>query len=309
MGIRSSAVRDLAFGRALAAAAERMAGAPDLPALWRAVVNESEAMIDSDTTALVERMGKGWRILAAQPNAQRLAAASRTDDMTVLAVDGVFARVGLLSDLSGDRWAAEAGWRSSLVLEVRGPVRRRPMRLGWFGRRPKAFEAFEDVAALFVRHVDLAVRTVVTRQSLQQATSVRHRIGLAQGILMARHQWSAEEAFEALQRRSLHRMEKLPDFAEQVVAGGDLVDAPSGSSTPHPSASSPDSCGVCEAYGSGQVGASADQATSGCLVWRCPICDRVWPRYVEGDRGRLAAALSLRLNRGRPPLAPSEPVG
>lgn len=64
-------------------------------------------------------------------------------------------------------------------------------------------------------------------------------------------------------------------------------------------ASPEEPCGVCAAYIENRVTHRIDQSTPGCLVWRCPVCDRAWPRYDDGDRGNLAQSLSVRLNRGR----------
>jgi AmiR/NasT family two-component response regulator len=52
--------------------------------------------------------------------------------------------------------------------------------------------------------------------------SARHRVGMAQGILMARRQLTAGEAFALLKRESQNTHVKLRTIAQRVIETGDL---------------------------------------------------------------------------------------
>ena len=67
-----------------------------------------------------------------------------------------------------------------------------------------------------------AVRNVVARETLNQAIAARHRVGQAQGILMARYQLTAEQAFAVLKRQSQATNVKLRIIADQVIRSGAL---------------------------------------------------------------------------------------
>ena len=52
---------DLAYTRALVAACQRMWAAPDVAALWRAVVDEAVALIAADGAAVVTHTERFWQ--------------------------------------------------------------------------------------------------------------------------------------------------------------------------------------------------------------------------------------------------------
>jgi AmiR/NasT family two-component response regulator len=64
------------------------------------------------------------------------------------------------------------------------------------------------------RELDTARRKV---EELHTALETRHTIGLAQGLLMARYELTAEQAFEYLRRSSQEGNVKLRRLAERVV--------------------------------------------------------------------------------------------
>jgi hypothetical protein len=64
----TAAPRDLAYTRALAAASQRMWAAPDVAALWCAVVDEAVALIAADGAAVVTHTERFWQTLAAHPS-------------------------------------------------------------------------------------------------------------------------------------------------------------------------------------------------------------------------------------------------
>jgi AmiR/NasT family two-component response regulator len=68
----------------------------------------------------------------------------------------------------------------------------------------------------------LALEAVTEREDLNRAVAARHRVGLAQGILMARRRLTAEQAFTLLRRRSQNTHVKLRAIAQTVIQTGDL---------------------------------------------------------------------------------------
>ena len=60
-------------------------------------------------------------------------------------------------------------------------------------------------------------------ENLQVALRTARQIGIALGIVMARHGFSEEEAFKAIRGVSQHRHVKLRDIAAEVVLTGALA--------------------------------------------------------------------------------------
>jgi AmiR/NasT family two-component response regulator len=79
-----------------------------------------------------------------------------------------------------------------------------------------------DVAEAFAHHASLAFRVITERDNSNQALAARHRVGLAQGILMARRQLTADQAFTLLQRQSQNTNVKLRTIAQTIIQTGDL---------------------------------------------------------------------------------------
>jgi AmiR/NasT family two-component response regulator len=63
---------------------------------------------------------------------------------------------------------------------------------------------------------------VTERENLNRAVAARHRVGLAQGILMTRRQLTADQAFALLKRESQNTHVKLRAIAQTVIQTGDL---------------------------------------------------------------------------------------
>ena len=74
-------------------------------------------------------------------------------------------------------------------------------------------------------HNGLRLKAVTERDNLNRAVAARHRIGLAQGILMSRHQITAEQAFALLRRQSQNTHAKPRTIAQTVIQTGDLPSA------------------------------------------------------------------------------------
>jgi len=74
-----------------------------------------------------------------------------------------------------------------------------------------------DLAQLFATHAALGLDAAQVISGLRAALDTRHRIGLAQGILMQRHGLTVEQSFGVLQRFSNDSNVKLSDVAADIV--------------------------------------------------------------------------------------------
>lgn len=92
----------------------------------------------------------------------------------------------------------------------------------WYATRPATLSRYADVAEAFAHHASLAFRVVTERDNLNRAVAARHRVGLAQGILMTGRQLTADQAFTLLQRQSQNTNVKLRTIARTVIQTGDL---------------------------------------------------------------------------------------
>jgi hypothetical protein len=217
----TAAPRDLAYTRALAAACQRMWAAPDVAALWRKVVDEAVALIPADGAAVVTHTERFWQTLAGHPGG------AAPDDSATAAVIEMLVRRGLLQQpFSIDDPAEVASWdvvggHALLVARIEGSPRR-PIRLVWHATGRASLSRSADVAEAFAHHVSLAFRVVTERDNLNRAVAARHRVGLAQGILMTRRQLTADQAFNLLQRQSQNTNVKLRTIAQTVIQTGDL---------------------------------------------------------------------------------------
>ena len=110
---------------------------------------------------------------------------------------------------------------SALVVRIEGSPRQ-PVRLVWFVTRPATVSPCADVAEAFAHHASLALEAVTERDNLNRAVAARHRVGLAQGILMTRRQLTADQAFTLLKRQSQNTNVKLRTIAQTVIQTGDL---------------------------------------------------------------------------------------
>jgi hypothetical protein len=97
--------------------------------------------------------------------------------------------------------------------------------LTFFGDAPGAFgpqnralaEAYAAVATLAIRSALTHLRSSVHEEQLREAIESRDVIGQAKGILMARENCSAEEAFEILRRASQRENLKLRAIAARLA--------------------------------------------------------------------------------------------
>lgn len=79
-----------------------------------------------------------------------------------------------------------------------------------------------DHATIFATHAANALISVQMITGLRTAVHTRHRIGIAQGILVARYGLTVDQSFELLRRLSSETNTKLRDLAEIVIDAGAL---------------------------------------------------------------------------------------
>jgi len=84
-------------------------------------------------------------------------------------------------------------------------------------------DAFDDddraVGSIFAAHAAVALSAARQTDQLEQAIESRDVIGQAKGILMARQNVTADEAFDMLRRGSQRLNVKLRELAKQVATG------------------------------------------------------------------------------------------
>jgi hypothetical protein len=212
---------DLAYTTALVAACQRIWAAPDIAALWPTVVDEALALIAADWAAVVTYTGRLWKTLAAGPSH------AAPDDSAVAAVIEMLFRQDLpqqpisIDDLpEGVSWD-QVGRRALLQMRIEGAPRQ-PVRLVWYATGPSTLSPYIDVAEAFARYASLALGAAMERDNLNRAVDARHRVGLAEGILMTRRQLTAGQAFTLLKRESQNTHVKLRTIAQRVIQTGDL---------------------------------------------------------------------------------------
>jgi hypothetical protein len=144
----AAAPRDLAYTRTLAAASQRMWAAPDVAALWSAVVDEAVALIAADGAAVVTHTERFWQTLAAHPGD------AAPDDSATAAVIEMLFRQGLLQQpfsiddpVEGASWDV-VGRRALLVVRIEGAPRR-AVRLVWYATVPASLSPYADLAEAF----------------------------------------------------------------------------------------------------------------------------------------------------------------
>jgi hypothetical protein len=225
----SAGVRDLAYASALVRASERMLEAPDANSLWPVLASEAAILIAANAVVVVRHTEPTVGLVVASGGGIHPDVSPWVAAIEAAARRGWLWEPRCIDDLNLDRgWSATElpvgvpGWRSLLVVPLdRWPVRG-VTRLAWFSKQVAAFDCCVDAAHLFGRHASAAVRNVVARETLNQAIAARHRVGQAQGILMARYGLTAEQAFAVLKRQSQATNVKLRIIADQMIRSGAL---------------------------------------------------------------------------------------
>ena len=96
---------------------------------------------------------------------------------------------------------------------------------GGTGALPDRTQVDATAAAARERSRQLREQLAQAREQishLEVALGTNRRIGIAIGIVMTRHQVTAEQAFELLREQSQVRNQKLHDIAEDVIYTGRL---------------------------------------------------------------------------------------
>jgi ANTAR domain len=109
-------------------------------------------------------------------------------------------------------WWADARY-SWCVLRVRGG----DPSGWWYATGRASLSRYADVAEAFTHIASVAYRVVAERDNVSRAVAARHRVGLAQGILMTRRQVTADQAFALLKRQSQNTHVKLRTIAQTVI--------------------------------------------------------------------------------------------
>ena len=214
---------DLAYTTALVAACQRIWAAPDVAALWPTVVDEALALIAAEGTAIVTYTGRFWQTLAARPSD------AASDDSAAAVIEMLFRQDLLQQPISIDDLPEGVSWdqvgrRALLQMRIEGAPRQ-PVRLVWYATGPGTLSPHIDMAEAFARYASLALGAAMERDNLNRAVAARHRVGLAQGILMTRRQLTASQAFALLKRESQDTHVKLRTIAQTVIQTGDLPSA------------------------------------------------------------------------------------
>jgi hypothetical protein len=215
---------DLAYATALAAACQRILAAPDAAALWPTVVDEALTLIAADGAAVVSYTEGFWQTLAVSPRdpAPSESAAAEVIEMLF--------RQGLLQQpFPNDDPAEVAAWdalgeRAVLVARIEGSPRQ-PLRLVWYATGPASLSPYAEIAEAIAHHASQALKAARERDNLTRAMAARHRVGLAQGILMVRREITADQAFALLKCESQNTHMKLRTIAQTVIQTGDLASA------------------------------------------------------------------------------------
>src|SRR3954471_8887423 len=151
------------------------------------------------------------------------------------------ARTGEITEIADtrteDRWpdytprAVESGNLSSLSIPLAIDTDEQVSgALNIYARRPDAFdEASRSVGTRFAPYAAVAAGNLYAYQSardmadnLQTALESRAVIDQAKGILMERYKLTADQAFQALARVSMHTNRKVRDVADDLVQTGEF---------------------------------------------------------------------------------------
>ena len=232
------AARDLVFASAFVAASERWGSCADLPTLLAGIAAEAVTILPADHAAVVQYDGTGQQVLDIHL-APDLHDATTRDLMRAAAEEPWLTTPGSIPNLHLDlRWGkrgarlAASTWSSVLTFPLHSSNRESQNRISWISATPQAFVEHGGAAELFCRHADLAIRHLTAREHLTLGMTARHRIGLAQGILMAKHQLSADQVWQVLLRESQNTNTKLNMVAERVIRSGGLSSRPVAAPSP-----------------------------------------------------------------------------
>jgi ANTAR domain/GAF domain len=140
-------------------------------------------------------------------------------------LDAVFVEdVYVIEDMnSEDRWpnwaprAASLGIQSVLSVRLATEINL----VGGLNLYSKSLFAYDEdqilTAGIYAAHAASAIATTSEIGGLHTALQTRHRIGMAQGLLMQRYHLNEDQAFQFLRRISQDANVKLSDVATKVI--------------------------------------------------------------------------------------------
>jgi hypothetical protein len=186
------------------------------------VVDEALALIAADGAAVVSYTERFWQTLAVRPSDP-----APGDSAAAEVIETLFGQGLLQKPFPNDDPAEVASWdapgeRAVLVARIEGSPRQ-PLRLvWWYAMGPASLSPYAEIAEAVADHAGVALKAAVERDNLTRAMAARHRVGLAQGILMIRRQLTADQAFALLKSESQNTHVKLRTIAQTVIQTGDL---------------------------------------------------------------------------------------
>lgn len=146
--------------------------------------------------------------------------------------DGLLSSGDLTTDDRWPRWgraAADQGIHAVISVNLY-TVGSAIGALNLFSNDPREYTTDDlETAKLLGVHASVVLARFRADSNLWRAIDSRHRIGLAQGMLMERFKFGPEQAFAVLRRYSQQQNTKLHLIADHIVATGQLPEvSPSG---------------------------------------------------------------------------------
>jgi GAF domain-containing protein len=227
---------DIALALRLARiSAELIAEPEECGAVGRSVVSKAVDVVPGCDAAVVTRRQRSKLALEAATDDEAAACVETELELgsgpTLTAVwhSQVIVVEAIASDIRWPSWARVAQERGlASAMSIRLAVgNERLGALTVLGTRPHTWSPRElSLAMVFATHASTAMHIARLADTARFTVEARHRIGMAQGILMQRYELDKDAAFRLLQRYSNATNTKVRDLAGQVCLRGDLPPMP-----------------------------------------------------------------------------------
>jgi GAF domain-containing protein len=230
---RRGAVED-GVASALAEAATDMAAQPDVAATLDSICTHAVSSIGADSSGILLLRNRRITIAALSDPEIALAEDAQTETgqgpcLETVRRSETFCVPDMRQEPRWPDWSARMvtlGWLSALSVRLTDGSRTIGS-LNLFSRAANAFDEHDiEVAHIFARHASIALKAAKEEETLHQAISARHLVGVAQGILMERYQIDVTTAFEVMKRHSQQNNVKLHRIAAHVVQHRELPTSP-----------------------------------------------------------------------------------
>jgi GAF domain-containing protein len=207
---------------------------PEEEATVRAIATKATEFVPECNAATVTILGRGGvhRLAASTGSVASEAERHQADLAEGPTFDTVTSGETTVVDLAQEaRWPlwVERAHDLGLTGVMTWPLAAGNEQLGVLGVYSSAENGFSDesfaYAYAYCAHASVALFAARQASGLHLAVESRHRIGIAQGILMFRYSISKETAFQLLRRYSNATNTKLRDVATTVYELGDLPPA------------------------------------------------------------------------------------